>query len=264
MAGGPVHRRYVDVAFGQIHIAEAGAGPTVLCLHQTPRSWDEFREVIEILAADFHLVAVDLPGMGASDPIPGIASIEGYADAALAVVDELGVQQFHVCGHHTGGVVAVELAARAAKRVISLTLSSTPWVDAPARLQRQANPVPVDMSVSVDDGGHLIELWNQRRGFYPPGHALLDRYMIDVLRARDGTEGHQAVGRYEMERAATSVNCPVLVIEHDDDPFSRRHAAEVAQQFQATAFVSITHGAIPLEHSAASVAEAMREFLATF
>ena len=43
------------------------------------------------------------------------------------------IARAHVVGHHTGGVIAIELAARAPERVASLTLSSTPYTDAEFR-----------------------------------------------------------------------------------------------------------------------------------
>jgi len=256
-----VRRRYVDVAYGQIHVAEAGHGPALLCLHQTPRSWDEFREIIALLAGELHVIAIDLPGMGASDPLPGDASIEGYAAAVLAVADALGLDRFHVCGHHTGGVVAVELAAGTPERVLSLVLSSTPWVDDAARRARRATPPPVDVATHDAGGGHLTALWEQRSRHYPPGYALLDRYLIDALRARDSAEGHIAVGNYEMERRSPLVRCPVLVIEHAADPFATRHTAALAERFRPAAVVSIEGGAIALEHSAAQVARAVGAFV---
>ncbi len=43
---------YADTSFGQLHYAEQGRGPVILLLHQTPRSWDEFRELIPLLASN--------------------------------------------------------------------------------------------------------------------------------------------------------------------------------------------------------------------
>lgn len=262
MSGLPrIRRRYVDAPFGQIHAAEAGAGAPLMCIHQTPRSWDEFREVIETLADRLHVVAFDLPGMGASDPLPTRPTIEDYAGAALVVADALGFEQFHVLGHHTGGVVAIELAARAPSRVMSAALSSTPWVDADARRARQSGPPPVDVATRDVDGGHLRELWSQRRPYYPPGHELLDRFLADALRARDSAEGHLAVGRYEMEHRVGLVECPVLVIEHRNDPFATRHTGALIEQLQPASVVTIDHGVIPLEHTADEVAQAVGDFV---
>ena len=41
-----IHRGYVDVPWGQLHYAALGQGRAVVLIHQTPRSWDEFRDVL--------------------------------------------------------------------------------------------------------------------------------------------------------------------------------------------------------------------------
>jgi hypothetical protein len=44
----PILRSFADTPEGQIHYAMAGKGKPVLLLHQTPRSWDEYRAVLPI------------------------------------------------------------------------------------------------------------------------------------------------------------------------------------------------------------------------
>ncbi len=39
-----IKRGFADTPKSQIHYAEAGIGKPVLLLHQTPRSWDEYRD----------------------------------------------------------------------------------------------------------------------------------------------------------------------------------------------------------------------------
>ena len=90
-----IKRHYIENGRdGQIHLAEAGnpskTHPSILLLHQTPRSWDEFKEVMERLSSDCHLIAMDLPGMGASSPISVPPSIEDYAHAAAIVIRHFG------------------------------------------------------------------------------------------------------------------------------------------------------------------------------
>lgn len=82
-----VRRRYVDLAWGQMHVAEVGDQEVfpVLLLHQTPRSWDELAEVLPLLGRTRRAIAVDLPGMGRSDPHPDGASIEAYRKSSVVV-----------------------------------------------------------------------------------------------------------------------------------------------------------------------------------
>ena len=83
-----------------------------------------------------HLLAIDLPGMGASEQHPDGPSIENFTSVAAVAIKQSGPGPMAVCGHHTGGVVAVELAASRPHLVERLILSSTPWIDADERARR--------------------------------------------------------------------------------------------------------------------------------
>src|SRR4051794_39044245 len=78
-----VRRSFVDLPHGQMHWAECGLpdAPAVLLLHQTPRSWLEYREVLPLLGQRVRAIALDTPGFGDSEPLDGEASIERWAEA---------------------------------------------------------------------------------------------------------------------------------------------------------------------------------------
>jgi pimeloyl-ACP methyl ester carboxylesterase len=61
-----IHYRFADVAGHRIFYREAGPqnAPTLLLLHGFPTSSHMFRNLIPLLADDFHVVAPDLPGFG--------------------------------------------------------------------------------------------------------------------------------------------------------------------------------------------------------
>ena len=112
-----MRRGYAETRHGQMHLVEAGAGPVVLLLHQSPRSWDEFRDVIPLLARTHRVIAADTLGFGASATPPPPWSIEMFADGLEDLVADRGIETLDVVGHHTGGVIAVELATRLGDRV---------------------------------------------------------------------------------------------------------------------------------------------------
>lgn len=249
--------RYADVPWGQIHYAECGSGLPILCLHQTPRSVDEYREVLPLLGARFRAIAMDTPGMGSSSPVPQGASIEAYADAGLALADALGLERFSVIGHHTGGVIAVRLAAIAGQRVDRLALSSTPYVG-PAGRQLRADRPPIDEVQVRGDGAHLQAMWQKRQLFYPPKRPdLLARYVTDALRANAPEEGHLAVARYRMEDDIGRIHQPVLLIAHRRDPYAFPEAGDLANALPQAVTAVLDDGMVPLEFTAAAFAEAV-------
>ena len=256
-----IRRRYINNGSGgQIHLAETGQGEPILFLHQTPRSWDEFREVLEQLSDDFHCIAMDLPGMGQSSSLGRQASIENYAAAAVIAIEHLDPGRVTVCGHHTGGVVAIELAASRPDLVTRLILSSTPWIDADAR-QSRANKSPIDSVTVAPDGSHLIDLWQQRQPYYPPSGNFMHRFMRDAIRCENPVDGHLAVGRYEMEKSVPKINCPVLIIEHSDDPFASAHTSSICAAFPNANFKTIPDGKVPLEVTADQFSKIVKDWM---
>jgi pimeloyl-ACP methyl ester carboxylesterase len=253
---------YADTPYGQIHYAECGAGPPVLLLHQTPRSWDEYREVLPLLGGRHRAIAPDTLGFGASTRIPK-HSIETYADGVCRLADALGLDVFDLVGHHTGGVVAVEVAARAAGRVRRLVLSSTPYVDAAARRRRAGRPA-VDAVAEKPDGSHLTELWGRRARFYPPDRPdLLTRFLRDALAVWPEVEhGHAAVSAYRMEGRLGAVGCPVMCIGASADPYAFPDLRPLAARLPGARVAVVDGGAVPLEFQAGRIAGLILDFLA--
>src|SRR5262249_46196128 len=129
-----IERSFVLISSGLVHVAACGAGRPILLLHQTPRSWDEFRDVLPVLGAKYRAIAMDTVGFGDSEPLPaGLDSIEAWAKSAHEVLAALACSSAVVAGHHTGAAIAVEMAASHPERVEALVLSASPYVDAARR-----------------------------------------------------------------------------------------------------------------------------------
>lgn len=262
----PVRMAYVDTGLGQIHCAEAGTGRPVVLLHQTPQSWDEFREVLPLLARRGHrAIAVDMPGFGNSPRLPAPQTIEQYARGVGAFLDALDLGRVAVVGHHTGAAVALELAA-SRPDLRGLVLSSCPWTDAGFRRARTGVRGVDDVDRSPD-GGHLNRLWEGRRPYYPAGDiALLDRFMADALRhGLDPAEGHLACARYRMEDRAGEVRVPVLLMAGGADPYALPALPHLAAALSATTVrdpIVVEGGTVALmQQEPATVADIIADFL---
>jgi pimeloyl-ACP methyl ester carboxylesterase len=92
----------------------AGSGPTLVLVHGLGGSSVIWRPVLDLLAAERDVIAVDLPGFGRS-PLPAdgfVPSAAALAERLIASLDELGVERPHIAGNSLGGWVALEAAAR--------------------------------------------------------------------------------------------------------------------------------------------------------
>ncbi|WP_307128193.1 alpha/beta fold hydrolase [Streptomyces sp. B1I3] len=101
-----VGRRTVSLAYER-----SGTGAPLLLLHGIGHHHQAWGPVLGILAAERDVIAVDLPGFGAS---PGLSGGLSYDVAAVARVlasfcDALGVVRPHVAGNSLGGLLALVL-----------------------------------------------------------------------------------------------------------------------------------------------------------
>jgi pimeloyl-ACP methyl ester carboxylesterase len=243
-----ITRRFIDVPAGTIHCAIAGSGRPVLFLHQTPRSWDEYRDVLPLLGRHFQAIAMDTIGFGDSSRPPLASdSIERWAEVALSLADALGIGAFSVVGHHTGAVIAIEMAAAAPGRIEAAVLSAPPLVDAAFRASH-AKPSPIDNVTRRPDGSHLGDLWRIRQPWYPAGDIdLLERFVVDAVKAGPrAAAGHAVVARYVMETRLPLIRCPVLVIAPTADPHAYPSARPLAACIAGSRVVEVEGGRVPL------------------
>ena len=244
-----IKRSFATLSDGQIHYAECGPsdGEVVLFLHQTPRSWAEFRDVLPIVGQRYRAIAMDTIGFGDSVVPPWKGTIERWAAVVAEFLICLGVQTAHVAGHHTGGVIAIELAAARPDLVGKLVLSSTPFTDQAFRDARLGKP-GIDEVEVMADGSHLAALWKRRQSFYPAGRPdLLQAFVLDALKVFDNVEyGHTAVASYRMEDRINLVQHKTLIIRAMADPFASPHAPELLARMPAARIVEIKQGMVPL------------------
>lgn len=96
--------------------------PSLVFLHYFGGSSASWTEVIAPLADDYHCIAPDLRGFGASDDSAESYTVEDYADDVQELIALLRLENFALVGHSMGGKFALALAARNPKNLQSLIL----------------------------------------------------------------------------------------------------------------------------------------------
>lgn len=111
-----VRHHFVDVDGVRLHVAEAGSGPPLLCLHGWPQHWWTWRHLLAELAPDYRVICPDLRGYGwSSIPETGYDKQQMATDV-LALLDALGLDRVGLIGHDWGGVIGFLLCLRAPDR----------------------------------------------------------------------------------------------------------------------------------------------------
>jgi pimeloyl-ACP methyl ester carboxylesterase len=108
---------FTETVHGRISWVDTGGKrPAVLLIHGNSSCKEIFgRQLESKLGLDYRMIAFDLPGHGQSSdaPDPGRTySIHGFADAAMALLEGLGVDRAVVVGWSLGGHAALEMMAR--------------------------------------------------------------------------------------------------------------------------------------------------------
>lgn len=113
----------IDTADLAVRLAGEPHKPPLLLLHGFPNSSATFRNVIDALAQDCFVIAPDLPGFGASAPLPQ-PSFSRFADCIGGVLAQLGVGSFHLYLHDFGAPVGLHLATSAPHRIRGLVVQN--------------------------------------------------------------------------------------------------------------------------------------------
>lgn len=115
----------IEVAGVSIRYLEAGAGHVglpVLMLHGFQFGADLFlRHPMPALAAEFHVIAPDLPGFGGSGIMAEYGTVP-YAQIVFAFMDALGYRRFNLLGHSMGAQIGIAMAAIHPERIGRLML----------------------------------------------------------------------------------------------------------------------------------------------
>jgi haloalkane dehalogenase len=218
-----------------------GDGDPVVLMHGLPASSFLYRKVIpELAQRGLRALSFDLPGLGLADrPSEFDYTFTGLGRFAVAAVDALELDGFHLVVHDAGGPVGFELATTLPDRVRSLTLLNT-VVDI------NTVPFPMEIYARLATGRrwpalpparitreliYLIGIRN--RAAVPPEE--VDAYRELVLRADNGRaylrimrnlqRTPEKARRYKAAVDTRTVPYPVQIVWGADDPILslRRH-----------------------------------------
>jgi len=114
------------------HVQVAGEGPVLLLVHGTAASTHSWRDVLPVLAAEFRVVAVDLPGHAFTSAPRGSSgwTLPGMAAAVAELVRALDVAPEAVVGHSAGAAILVRACLDhriAPRRIVSVNGALLPF-----------------------------------------------------------------------------------------------------------------------------------------
>ena len=256
-----IRKGYADTHEGQIHfrqLKEVDGTPLVL-LHQTASSGMMFEPIMNLLGDDFHTIAPDTPGFGASFPPPNLFTVQYLSESLHAALTQLGVESCYVFGHHTGAALAVQMAFDHPGFVKRAVLSGPPLLS-----EKQVNGLRASLKAFgiAEDGGHLIHVWDRirKRDMSLPLE-VVHREVLLTQSARDAAQGaYQAVFDQPFGDQLASLEIPVLAVAGGNDTL--RASLEPSYKLLQNGDMRVIEGAGPYicDTHSGTVAEILRSF----
>ena len=221
----------------------AGSGPALVLMHTIRTQLDYFHRVIPQLWDSFTVYALDLPGMGWSDVVPGARYEEPDLRAAVVeFVTGLDLHDVTLAGESLGGALALQSAVDLKGRVARVVAFNT--YDYPSGLER-GNVFArfIISSVRMPGLGPVFAVLENRpiikgimRGGVVDDRMLPDDFVVE-LRKSGRRKGYPGVAR-AVYRSLTGfvkardryrdVAVPVTLVYSDKDwsrPAEREHVA---------------------------------------
>ena len=168
--------------------------PALLLLHGFSGCTDFWDEIVTELKSDFRCIRVDLPAHGRTEnPVDtGNCRMEMVAEWLSKMMDEIGVDRFHLWGYSMGGRLALHLALRFPERVQRLILeSASPGIADPEdRRQRAAEDAELADQIERQGLSWFVEEWMKRPLFASQQDLSVEKQArARELRMRNTTSG---------------------------------------------------------------------------
>ncbi|MGH2973599.1 MAG: alpha/beta fold hydrolase [Solirubrobacterales bacterium] len=118
------HVRRVELPGATVSYVEIGEGEPIVFVHGITSSWQAWLENLPHFSRTHRVIALDLPGFGAS-PMPSWPiEMHAYGRLLLDFCEKIGVERATVVGNSMGGLVAGEAVLTAPERFDRLVLVS--------------------------------------------------------------------------------------------------------------------------------------------
>jgi len=214
-----VRQQVCQVGDVALHWAEAGDGDALLLLHGGHGGWVHWAANIDELAAQYRVLAPDLPGFGESSDPGRCFTPQEHAQLLRDWLEQLGIAHLRLVGFSFGSLVALELTLAAPSSVDSLVLVNPPGV---GPRSAQALALPERMSAVARQSGQRAGVAASLRELMLSRHELITDELVDRMAL--ATQRTRHVTRSISRQSPTlsllaGIDVPTAVLIGERDPF---------------------------------------------
>ena len=95
---------------GTVTFSDTGKGRAIVLLHGFLGSHQIWEHTIAELSKSYRVIAIDLPGHGATDCFGYVHTMDLIAKCVKAVMDDLRLKKYVIIGHSMGGYAGLAFA----------------------------------------------------------------------------------------------------------------------------------------------------------
>lgn len=238
------YERQLRIGGQSINFVDVGEGPAIVFAHGWFGRWQHWLDSIEPLARSHRVIAVDLPGFGASEMPPEGVTIPGAADTLLGLLDELGIESAALVGSSMGGAICVEAALQAPARaerlglvaatgladgyiIFSKAFLTNPIVKRSNLLLMRESSIPKRTAVRIAARPRLRKAaigWTTK---HP--ERLSGAICVELLRGGGcpgGASASASLAAHDFRPRLGEIECPTLLVWGEDDLVVGSYCAE--------------------------------------
>jgi pimeloyl-ACP methyl ester carboxylesterase len=154
----------LDLAGVNVHYVDfGGEGPTIVLVHGLGGAHVNWLAVGDRLTRHGHVVALDLPGFGLSERVPGGNTVEGMGAALARFIDAVSSAPVHLVGNSMGGTLTV-LERHARPGRVASALLVCPALPGPAIPRVDRNWLTTMLIAMSPGGTRLLKRYAERVG----------------------------------------------------------------------------------------------------
>lgn len=262
--------KQITVGDLSIHYYEGGPsnGQTLVMIHGFAANKDNWLRLARHLSDDYRVIALDLPGFGASSKPTGSYDVGTQTERLASVLQALQIDKLHLIGNSMGGHIAALYAARYPEHVLSLALLANAGISAPQPSELQqilqrgaANPLVVRQT---GDFQRLLEFVLVEPPYLPES---LKGYFTEQAIANsahyDQVFAHLIERYIPLEPELSKIQAPTLVLWGAEDRALHVSSIEVMRPLlrKPTVVVMPATGHAPMIERPEQTAEHYRAFL---
>jgi pimeloyl-ACP methyl ester carboxylesterase len=266
--------RSAEVRGASLRYLVGGDGPPLVLVHGLAGAASNWVDLAPLLARRYRLLIPELPGHGGSEPLPGEANLDAFADCILEPARIEGMLPAAFAGHSLGGAVVLRAAARHPEDVTALVLLAAAGISSAKRsfegtvslalLGRPSRAVSPLRTVIARTPWARLVVFGHWQVADPPAlsAAATEGFLAGPGLHTDVRQAAHALGAEDLRLGLDRVACPCLCVWGSNDRMvPLRDGFDYARRLRAPLRVIADCGHLLIGERPAACADAIESFL---